>query len=278
MIDLSRVSGLQVSLCTDNCALKLEPGLYTTPAVRRLEDMRDVLQDSTAYGPDELYWMYRDIALPEDRPIIEKLGLRYDITVLRPGKIGREYIKTYGHYHPLKPGTAISYPEVYEVLHGTALYILQKKGACAGRVEQFISVIAEPGDKVVIPPNFGHVTVNIGDEPLVMANWVAREFSSEYEEFRSLRGAAYYAVQFSDGPAFMFNGNYRVVNSISTAKPVDYPQFGLYKNKPMYNLIKEAPEKLDFLLNPEYYQTAFYRSCNGSSDILWRPTSLSTAK
>lgn len=278
MIDLSSVSGLKIFLCPDKYTLQFEPALHTAPAVRRLEDMQDVLLDSTAFGPDELYWMYRNVALPEDRPLIEKLGLRYDITVLRPGKIGREYIKTYGHYHPLKPGTAISYPEVYEVLHGTALYILQKKGACTGRVEQFISVIAEPGDKVVIPPNFGHVTVNIGDEPLVMANWVAREFSSEYEDFRSLRGAAYYAVQLSDGPAFTFNDNYQVVNSISTSKPVDYPHFELYKNKPMYHLIKEAPEKLDFLLNPEYYQTAFYRCCNSTSDILWRPTSLSSAR
>ena len=34
---------------------------------------------------------------------MEDAGLRYDITVIYPGLIGSEYVKTLGHYHPKVP-------------------------------------------------------------------------------------------------------------------------------------------------------------------------------
>ena len=40
--------------------------------------------------------------------------------------LGLEYTKTVGHYHPQIPGTDISYPEIYQVLEGSATYLLQK--------------------------------------------------------------------------------------------------------------------------------------------------------
>ena len=38
-------------------------------------------------------------------------------------KIGREFVKTQGHYHPAMPGTTIQYPEVYSHLFGE-IYLL----------------------------------------------------------------------------------------------------------------------------------------------------------
>ena len=40
--------------------------------------------------------------------------------------LGSEYVKTVGHYHPPVPGTDVSYPEIYQVLDGSATYLLQK--------------------------------------------------------------------------------------------------------------------------------------------------------
>ncbi|MGQ9718463.1 MAG: glucose-6-phosphate isomerase family protein [Nitrososphaerales archaeon] len=36
--------------------------------------------------------------------------MRYDITVLESGKIGQEFVKMIGHYHPFKPGTKVNTP------------------------------------------------------------------------------------------------------------------------------------------------------------------------
>jgi len=68
--------------------------------------------------------MYDGVALPDDRPAIERAGLRFDLTVLRPAIIGEEPVKTLGHYHNLAPG-GLPYPELYQVVFGHAHFVLQ---------------------------------------------------------------------------------------------------------------------------------------------------------
>ena len=117
------------------------------PDVRMLHDMDDVLYDRTMIdAPDtELYYMYRDLALSKrDRDTILEHRLRYDITVIPPGMLGTEYVKTAGHDHPG------DYGELYEVLEGEAQYLLQKRDGEA--VSDIIVVTACAGDKVIIPP------------------------------------------------------------------------------------------------------------------------------
>jgi len=122
--------------------------------------------------------LYRNIFLPHHQEKISKLDLRYDITVLPPGMIGQEFNKSLGHYHPMVPGLAIAYPELYEVLHGKALFLLQKMDADFKNVITVLAIEAVAGQKIVYPPNYGHIIVNIGSEPLVTANWVVSSFES----------------------------------------------------------------------------------------------------
>lgn len=70
------------------------------PYVRKLYDMRGVVADrewlETAEN-FELYYMYRELARNEDEfRHIREFGLRYDITVIPPAKLGKEYVKTEG--------------------------------------------------------------------------------------------------------------------------------------------------------------------------------------
>ena len=44
------------------------------------------------------------------------------------------------------------------------------------------------GDKVVVPPNYGHITINPFDKTLVMSNWVCSDFPSIYEPIKRLGG------------------------------------------------------------------------------------------
>ena len=85
------------------------------PDVRTLYDMREVIADKqwlkTAEN-FELYYMYRELARSkEELELMQEFGLRYDITVIPPAKLGKEYIKTAGHYHPKIPKADISYSE-----------------------------------------------------------------------------------------------------------------------------------------------------------------------
>ena len=67
------------------------------PDIRKLSDMRDVVYDMDwlKTAPDmDLYFMYRDLAMSKnDRSIMLDHHLRFDITVIPPGKLGVEFVK-----------------------------------------------------------------------------------------------------------------------------------------------------------------------------------------
>ncbi|HHX59114.1 MAG TPA: glucose-6-phosphate isomerase [Candidatus Moranbacteria bacterium] len=228
------------------------------PDIRRRQDMKDVLYNPEASGEDELYYMYRGVSYAKDEALIENKGLRYDITVICPGTLEREYIKTAGHYHPEKPGTGLTYPEVYEVLHGRAHYLLQRPHPeDIDSLETVLLVAAKPGDKVLIPPGFGHITINPGEDFLIMSNWVARDFSSVYEPVRQMAGGGYYELQTEEGPEFVVNKRYRSVPALRRCPVIQVPQLNLITGLPLYRVFLENSRAFEFLTVPEQYTDLF---------------------
>ena len=221
----------------------------TAHKTRVLADMADVLFDPTiTTQPDRaLYEMYREVHLSErDLEKMRAAALRYDITVIPPGMLGPEFVKTAGHYHP-PCQECISYPEVYQVIRGTATYLLQKDD-----LTDFLVVTAKDGEVVLIPPNYGHVTVNASDSELVMANWVSDAFQSDYEPIRKKAGLAYYLTE----SGFIKNKNYDQIPELKYKTPKSYPKADLYAGEDMYGLIGDL-SKLDFLNNPQNYPDLF---------------------
>jgi len=258
VVDLEGISGLPLCLELQECRLVFEGDLPPVlPDVRTIAGARDFLLDLHSQGPEELYYMYRGVHRPQDEVVMEKFGLRFDITVLRPGLVGKEFIRTVGHYHPKKPGTDLTYPEVYEVLFGEAHYLLQKPDEGLQRVLDVILVRARPGEKVVILPNYGHITINPGPGPLAMANWVAADFSSVYGPMKELRGGAYYEVVPGH---FLPNPRYSPLPLLREMRPAEMPEFGLYSGRPMYLSGIEDPRRLRFLTHPEEFQNFFPRA------------------
>ncbi|HID43488.1 MAG TPA: glucose-6-phosphate isomerase [Archaeoglobaceae archaeon] len=221
------------------------------PAIRWAKDLLPVLAYPDALKENfKAYFMYRDVFHSKsDREEIKNLNLRYDITVIPPNMIGNEFIKTYGHYHPIAEEN-LSYTEIYEVLEGEAIYLLQKNEG--GSINDIIAVEASKGDKVIIPPNYGHVTINASNKVLKMANWVYRGFSSDYKPYEELKGACYYYTL----EGWIENGNYRKIPEMKFVKPRIPKLLGLKKSEEMYKLIKN-PKKLEFLFRPSIYTEMF---------------------
>ena len=227
------------------------------PDIRRLYDLRDVAFDTAWFedAPDhDAYYMYRDLSLtPTDADTIKRHRLRYDMTIIPPLQMGLEFVKTYGHYHPrVNPKWGHTYPEVYEVLDGEAHYLLQR-AQNEHSVDEVILVKATRGDKVIVPPNYGHVTINPLEKTLKMANWVSRSFESLYEPYTQLHGGAYYELI---NGRMLHNRAYDNVPEIRIAYPKEAPECGLVKRKPMYELIEE-PFLLEFLTAPEKHSALF---------------------
>ena len=232
--------------------------------VRRFEDMRPVLAEPDCTGPDLMYWMYRDTGKRTCGNLLRDHALRYDLSVFKHEMLGREYYKTSGHYHTLVPHSRIAYPEVYEVIEGVALYLLQKVDnfrACPHEVtvEDFIVLRAEPGEKAVMPPDYGHVTVNSAGTPLIMTNWVCSEFKSYYDSVALCHGFAYYLVSEGGQAKWVPNPAYqKPLPPIRFARPRDVPDLGLSKSEPMYLSAERNPEKFRFVSRPEAYVDAMW--------------------
>lgn len=253
MIDLRNQSGLSVAF--NGNMIEFGKGIVSEPVhARTLEDARPYLMDEDAtFRRKNLYLMYRDPHRTQDEAIFRKYGIRYDITVLFPGTLGGkkgEYVKTIGHTH--------SAAELYEVLHGTALFVLQE---IAGENRVFF-IKATKGEKVIIPPEFGHITVNTGSEPLILADLFKDGVKSDYSFFKKNRGAAYWVsatvLSSPKGPEWSAEGltltqnvKHKRVGESILGTPADYSKIGFSTKTPIYTAFIQDPKKFAFLLDPK---------------------------
>ena len=190
-----------------------------TPDIRYLDDMKKVCYDQEWFASAEnfeLYFMYRGIE--------KKNGIRYDITVIPANMLGNEFVKTKGHYHIGK------YQEVYTVLEGQAIYLMQKK-KIDDEIEDIYVVKAKKGDVVVIPSDYGHITINPSSiEDLKMANWIDSDCKSDYSLFENFKGDCYYYLATENGASWVKNEHYKNIPDLRFEEP-----------------LKEVPKDLDFL-------------------------------
>jgi glucose-6-phosphate isomerase len=196
-VDLSAVSGLPISLDLETGTLIASGEVdLGEQGERRLSQLKDVLEDPGAATDDRIcYRTYRGVGTAADLELLEKHGLRYDLTVTLPGLIGREFTKTAGHDHSGGPDWTV-YPEVYEVVYGNAAFVLDFVGLMGG----FGKIpICDPRERITIPFYNGHVTANIGTEPLVVCDLIASECTNDYDSYRRSRGALFYIVRSDDG-------------------------------------------------------------------------------
>ena len=220
-------------------------GVLPAPGIRTVGDMKSVLFDPSCRATDPLYYMYRDLARSEaDRRWLAGHFLRYDITVIPPFDLCGECVKTKGHYHPADPA-GTGYPELYEVLEGEAEFLLQSR-----TLDDMVLVSAKKGACVIIPPGYGHVSINPShDTTLAMANLVSTAFESEYGEYETLHGAAYYVMRDGRIVKNPHYGDVPVLRRVTVNKdsPVKSPIYSLVGNR----------AALAFLNEPEKYPALF---------------------
>ncbi|AEH25258.1 glucose-6-phosphate isomerase [Pyrococcus yayanosii] len=124
--------------------------------VRRLSDMKGYFVDEEAWKElveKENPVVYEVYAVEQE----EREGdLNFATTILYPGKVGKEFFFTKGHFHA-KPDRA----EVYVALKGRGGMLLQTPEGEARWIPM------EPGTIIYVPPYWAHRTVNTGREPFI---------------------------------------------------------------------------------------------------------------
>lgn len=250
MVDLSSKIGFATTMGQNHRLSFGEEVNLEKMSTRTFADLKPVLQDQTLeLSNDPAYLMYRNVRKKGDNQKLSGRGLRFDLTIIPPATIGREYVKTSGHYHPRIPGGAYSYSELYFIISGQATYLLQKRSV-GEVIDDVILIRASSGTPVIMPPDYGHVTINELDRPLIMANWIEASFKSIYSPYEKMQGAAYYIENNFGKPKIVPNNKYLNLPPIRelSSNPI---LFSEAKDKPIYEYL--ALENLNSIVNVETY-------------------------
>jgi glucose-6-phosphate isomerase len=255
-----KASGLPIYFDDEDFSLSYKDGLTCLGSGHKeARQMKDLL-----YRPEGIddsqrcYYYYRDIAFEKDRELFQKYDFRYDISVIMPGTLNGELKKTSGHYHGYIKGTQYTYPEVYEVLLGKAMYIMQKVSnfdSPEPLIEDLKAVIVQEGQAVVIPPYYGHCSVNIGEGPLVFSNIAVVSCPLHYEPIQEKHGLSIYVVKSKDGIEYIKNPYYKSVPDAKTVYPREDADMGIRFGAPVYGEFIRNPQKFSYLLKPERFIT-----------------------
>lgn len=231
-----------------------EDGKRLKPGVRTLEEMKTVLLDpeyvNSSNGSQQLYFMYRAPGVERHKELFSKHKMRYDVTIIAGATLGREFNKTFGHYHAIAE-QGLSYPELYEVISGDAILLMQKDLGEKGMDVRMAA--ASTGDRIVVPPNYGHITINTGKEQLIMSNLMSSVSESDYKPMELMRGGAVYALK--DG-SYVINRNYKRL-SVVDLDEVEQPEF-MGDAPSIYDAFIENPDSFAFLNRPSLMRSPYW--------------------
>jgi glucose-6-phosphate isomerase len=219
------------------------------PEFRRLDDIRRSLRDPECNGPDPVYSIVMDVGRNEHRAELERRMLLFGVVVYAAGQLGDEPVRSQGHVHAVAPHCGWSTPELFEIWEGQAIIYAQESASDdPGRC---FAVTANPGDKVVVPPDWAHCVINADPENRMMFGaWCDRQYGFVYDEIRAHHGLAWFPV-FDAARKITWEANPAYQSSkLSVRRSRAYPELGLDPNTPMYEQFAANPESVQWVSQP----------------------------
>lgn len=223
------------------------------PENRYLEDIRHSLMNSDVSGPEIVYTIAMDVGKKKDELDLKQRGLLYGVVAYAAGKLGNEPIKSQGHVHAISQISKMSTPEVYEILEGQALIYMQESiGKTAGKC---YAVSAEKGDIVIVPPGWGHCTINASTEQtMCFGAWCVRDYAFDYSGLKKQHGFAYVPTfEKNDSLIWKKNDHYTSAKLI-IKKPREYSEFDLKEKVSIYYQYEQNPDLFNFVSHPENFK------------------------
>ena len=249
--DLKARAGLDVRL-TDGWLSTGDDVLVEEDLVRRLGELAAVTAEAVGRRGRRLeYRMLNGVRRDIDEPLAGH-PLRYELTGMVGRPIGWEAAKTAGHVHIRPPGARLGFPEVVEVLHGEAGFLISDFAMTPDgpRSTRAWLVRARPGDWVVLPPLLAHVTIDLGAGPLVFSDVIDRRAAGIYAGVRAARGFGWYIG--ADGE-LRANDRYASPPALEEVTAVEWsgPALG-----PLYEAFRDDPGSFDWLSDPDRFMDA----------------------
>jgi glucose-6-phosphate isomerase len=261
MLEKLTNSGMPIYRNCENGKLAIEaPYVLDGYGDKPIAKMDSLFKDTSKNDLEEnVYDVYRDICSVNNDMLLKQNKFQYDITVIHDGLVGSERKKTSGHFHGWNASGKHSYPEVYEVLSGTAIFVLQKSmnfdaaDPSKVQVDDILLVKVKSGQSIIVPPDYGHCSVNAGEGDLIFSNLAYKPCPVIYDAIRYHHGMSVYVEEQDGRLAYQKNMKYSNLPKIRFAKPKENGNLGIGFNHPIYKEFLKAPEKFDFLGHPDKY-------------------------
>lgn len=237
------------------------PGIWRSlmfaSSYKKFDGSDDVKPDFKKLGLEgRAYFGFRDYRMtcPKEGKFGEKV--RPDVTVIPARMFGREFARTEGHTH------LSGLPEIYETISGKVGYLLFKPLKHApSRIGDAMLVVSEPGDHILFPPGYAHITINLDrTQPAIVTDLVSSEANPSFEEIRRRAGGSHHIVSNGQDPALRVQKNpqFDDVPELRIVKPAEeliLPTGKLLrKGDPMFNIYAEGRVgPFMFLNDPEQW-------------------------
>jgi glucose-6-phosphate isomerase, archaeal len=242
-----------LALCLSESTLSFEYGCGVfgpAPELRRLDAIRPSLRDPLCDGPDPVYGIAMDVGREADRTLLEQRMLLFGAVVYAGGALGSEPVRSQGHIHAVAPHSGWSPPEIFEIWSGTAIVYAQERaeddpGRC-------IAVLAQPGDKVVVPPGWAHCVINADpSRRMSFGAWCDRQYGFDYTGVRAHHGLAWFPLLTSSGEIAWQPSSHYSQSKREQRGPREYPELGLNVSRSLYGHFVDDPESVMFVADPQ---------------------------
>lgn len=241
---------LGVRCTSENLKFKYDEGVFgPEPEMRSLDAIRRSLRDPQCAGPDPVYSIVMDVGREEHRDELQRRMLLFGVVAYAAGRLGEEPVRSQGHIHAIAPHCNWSTPELFEIWEGRAIIYAQERatddpGRCT-------AIIANPGDKVVVPPDWAHCVINADPENrMIFGAWCDRQYGFVYDEIRAHGGLAWFPVlEAKNEVRWEANPRYRK-SELAVRFAREYPELGLSAELPMYEQFARDPQSLQWVSQP----------------------------
>ena len=241
---------LGVRCSNDDLLFTYDEGVFgPDPEMRSLDAIRRSLRDPQCSGPDPVYSIVMDVGREQHRDELHRRMLLFGVVVYAAGRLGNEPVRSQGHIHAVAPHCNWSTPELFEIWEGRAIiYAQQRATDDPGRC---VAIVANPGDKVVVPPEWAHAVINADPEHrMVFGAWCDRQYGFLYDQVRAHGGLAWFPILDAHNE-IRWEGNPRYQQSTLEVRPArEYPELGLKSAVPIYEQFAADPNSMQWVSQP----------------------------
>jgi len=199
-IDLRTATGF--SILYENDELVFKNSSYEKRSIVTIDDIREQLLNKELDCPEVFYQKYFKV---DTDSVLASKKVKLNIYTMNSNLAGIEFVKT-------RVTRCKKYPRIVEILHGTAIILLQQyKSPKDNRV---MKIVAKKGQKIIIPANYDFVAVNPRQNtPLIFAEIMSVKAISRIV-LDDNSGMAYYVIRKNAKQEVVRNPNYKIVNEV----------------------------------------------------------------